>query len=235
MVFAAVDCGATSMRSGIGQKLVRELLHFGGHGRREKQRLPRCGQQLADALDVGDEAHVEHAVALVDDDDFHRRKQQLTAPGVIEQAPRRGDQHVRAAIELAELVVEGHTADQQRHGQLVVDAELLECLRHLGGQLAGWFKDERARHSRAGAAGFKARKHREHEAAGLTGAGLGDADHVAAAITAGMARVWIGVGLVNPAAATDFKTLALRPRLSKVIFIGSVLNASVPNPKFACR
>ena len=40
---------------------------FRRHGGREKQRLPREGHKLADALDVRDKAHVEHAVGFVDD------------------------------------------------------------------------------------------------------------------------------------------------------------------------
>ncbi len=85
------------------------------HGGREEQRLPARRQQLADALDVGDEAHVEHAVGFVDDQDLDAGQQDLAAPEVVEQAARRGDQHVDAAVELLELVVERDAADQQRH------------------------------------------------------------------------------------------------------------------------
>ena len=55
------------------------------------------GHQLADALDVGDEAHVEHAVGLVDDQDLDAGQQQLAALEMVEQAAGRGDQHVDAA------------------------------------------------------------------------------------------------------------------------------------------
>ena len=79
-----------------------------------------------------------------------------------------------------QLVVERDAADQQRHGELVVDAVLLEALRHLGGELARRRQDQRARHARPRAAAFEPRQHRQHEAGGLAGAGLGDAEHVAA-------------------------------------------------------
>ena len=73
------------------------------------------GRQLEDALDVGDEAHVEHAVGFVDHHDLHAGQQQLAALEVVEQAAGRGDQHVDAAVELGFLVAEGDAADQQRH------------------------------------------------------------------------------------------------------------------------
>ncbi len=81
----------------------------GRHGGREEQRLAGEGQHLADALDVGDEAHVEHAVGLVDDEDFHRVQKELAAFAVVPSAAGRRDQHVGAALELAFLLVEGDT------------------------------------------------------------------------------------------------------------------------------
>ena len=179
MVAAAVACGATSMRSGLVQEFVGEALDFRRHGRREEQRLPREGEELADALDVGNEAHVEHAVGLVDHQDLDAVEKQLAALEMIEQPARRRDHHVGAAIELAVLVVIGHAANQERHGQLVVLAEDLEMLGHLGGKLAGGLEDQGARHARPGASALEPRQHRQHEGRGLAGPGLRDAEHVA--------------------------------------------------------
>ena len=83
----------------IGQELVGEALDFRRHGGREEQRLAGEGQDLADPLDVRDEAHVEHAVGLVDDEDLDAGEEDLAAADVIEEAPRRGDQDVDAAVE----------------------------------------------------------------------------------------------------------------------------------------
>ena len=55
------------------------------------------GVELEDALDVRNEAHVEHAVGFVDDHHLDAGEQQLAALEVIEQAAGRGDQHVDAA------------------------------------------------------------------------------------------------------------------------------------------
>ena len=98
---------------------------------------------------------------------------------MIEQAARRGDQHVDAAVEPLQLVVERDAADQQRQAQLVIDPVLLEALRHLGGQLACRGQDERARHARPRPSGLQPCQHGQHEARGLAGARLGDAEHVA--------------------------------------------------------
>ncbi len=99
---------------------------------------------------------------------------------MIEQAAGGGDEHVHAAIELLVLVVERGAADQERHVQLVVLAVALEAFRHLGGQFAGGLQDERAGHAGLGAAAGQELDHRESEGGGLAGAGLGDADDVAA-------------------------------------------------------
>ena len=50
----------------------------------------------------------------------------------------------------------------------------------LRGEFARRLEDERARHARARAALFQHGEHRQHEGGGLAGAGLRDAEHVAA-------------------------------------------------------
>ena len=162
------------------QELLGEARDFGRHRGREEQRLARERHQLADPLDVRDEAHVEHAVGLVDDEDLDAGEQQLAALVEVEQAAGRRDQHVGAAHDLRFLVAEGHAADQQGDVELVVRAVLDEAFLDLRSQFAGGFEDERARHARAGAAAFEPREHGQREGCGLAGARLGDAENVAA-------------------------------------------------------
>ena len=164
---------------GLVQEAVDEALDLRRHGRREEQGLTREGEELADALDVGNEAHVEHAVGLVDDENFDAVEEQLAALEMVEQAARRGDHHIGAAIELAVLLVVGHAADQKRHGELVVLAENLEMLGDLCGKLARRLQDQRARHAGSRPASLEPRQHRQHEGCRLAGAGLGNAEHVA--------------------------------------------------------
>ncbi len=61
----------------------------------------------------------------------------------------------------------------------MVDAVFGETFLDLRGELAGRFKNEGARHARAGAAFFQHGQHWQHEGRGFTGAGLRDAEHVA--------------------------------------------------------
>ena len=55
-----------------------------------------------------------------------------------------------------------------------------KLLGDLRGEFARRLENERARHARAGAALFQHGEHRQHEGGGLAGAGLRDAEHVAA-------------------------------------------------------
>src|SRR5262245_65799757 len=57
----------------IFKKGVDQALDLRRHRGREEQRLPARGEQLTDALDVRNEAHVEHAVRLVEDEDLRAR------------------------------------------------------------------------------------------------------------------------------------------------------------------
>ncbi len=84
------------MQEGFG-----DPANFGRHGRREEQRLTGEGDQFADAFDVGDEAHVEHAVGFVDHRKFDPGEQQhCRVRGVVEQSSGRRDQHVDTRISL---------------------------------------------------------------------------------------------------------------------------------------
>ena len=164
----------------IVQELVGEFLNLRRHGRGVEQRLAREGQLLADLFDIRDEAHVEHAVGFVDDEDVDLAQHQLAAAEMIHQAARCRDQHVHATIQLAVLIVEGGAADEQRHRKLVVFAVLLEILGHLGGEFAGRFQNERTGHARLGAAPREHLDHGQGEGGGLARSGLRDADHIAA-------------------------------------------------------
>ncbi len=164
---------------GVHQERVGEPPDLGRHGGREEQRLADPRQEPDDALDIGDEAHVEHAVGFVDHQDLDVREQDLAALEQVDQPARRRDQHVDAAVELALLVGEAFAADEQRHVELVVLAIDLERLGHLGRELARRLEDERARHARPGAAGGQDVDHRQGEGGGLAGAGLGAAENVA--------------------------------------------------------
>jgi hypothetical protein len=148
--------------------------------RGEEQGLTGEGNKLHDALDVGDEPHVEHPVGLVDHEKLDTGEQELAPLEMIEQAPWRRDQHVDAPGDFGILITEGHAADEQGHGEPVVDAVLVEVVLDLRGKLACRLENQRARHPRPGPAGFQKGQHGQGEGCRLTRARLGNAQHVAA-------------------------------------------------------
>ena len=161
------------MQEGLGQ-----LGDFRRHGGRKEQGLPGERHQLADLLDVGNEAHVEHAIRLVDDEDLDPGEKQLAAFREVEEATRRGDQNVCAAGDLGFLIGERHAADQQGDVELVVDAIFAESLFDLGREFARRLEDQRAGHPGAGAAAFQPGQHGQRKGGGFPGSGLGYAQHV---------------------------------------------------------
>ncbi len=72
-------------------------------------------------------------VGLIDNHDLHARQEKLAPLEMVEQASRRGDQHIDAAIELLHLVFKRHAADQKRPGQLLAGGVFIEG----GGDLIG--------------------------------------------------------------------------------------------------
>ena len=163
---------------GIGQELVRQLLDRRRHGGGKQHGLARFGQLITDEFDVGDEPHVEHPVRLVDHQQLASAEQNFPAFEQVHQSARRGDQHIHTFVQCFELVAHLHAADQQRHLEIVVGAILLEILRHLRREFAGWFQNQRSWHQRTAAAAGHHVDHRKHEAGGLARAGLRDADQV---------------------------------------------------------
>ena len=87
----------------VVQELLGQTRDLRRHGGREEQGLLARRRHLEDALDVGDEAHVQHAVGFIDDHDLHAGHQQLAALEMVQQASRRGDEDVRAALEVFDL------------------------------------------------------------------------------------------------------------------------------------
>ncbi len=163
------------MQEGFG-----DAADFGRHRRGEEQRLPRERHQLANPFDVGNEAHVQHAVGFVDDQQFNAGEQQSAALGMVEQPAGGCDQDVDAAGLFGVLIAERNAADQQRDVELLADAVFVEILFDLSRQFAGRLQDQGAGHPCPGAALFQHGEHGQDEGGGLAGAGLGDAENVAA-------------------------------------------------------
>ena len=73
-------------------------------------------------LDVADEAHVQHAVGLVQHQNLDVRQIDRFLLHVIEQAARRGDQDIHAASQALDLRVDVDAAEHRHRIELQVFA-----------------------------------------------------------------------------------------------------------------
>ena len=143
--------------------------------RREEQRLPVRRAQRDDAVERRAEAHVEHAVGLVDHERAHVVEREGAALELVLEPAGGGDDDVGPGgglglLEEADTAVDG--GDAERAGvsdrpQLVDD---------LGGELTRGGEDERRGAARLGG---RAVDHRDAEGERLAGAGGGAGEHVA--------------------------------------------------------
>ena len=129
----------------VEQELRGEPADLVGEGRREKQRLALRRKHADDALDVGDESHVQHAVGLVEDEDLHLAEVDRLLPDQVEEAPRRGDEDLDASLELFDLRVDVDAAVDHERSQRDVLAVGLDALMHLHRELARR-RDDQAAH-----------------------------------------------------------------------------------------
>ncbi len=164
---------------GVLQQLVRQVGDVLGEGRREQQVLALRRQTREDLLDVMDEAHVEHAVGFVQDQDLHMGEVDAALTHQVQQAAGAGHQHVDALGQGLHLGIHADAAEDAGAGQGQVAGVHLEAVVHLGGQLAGRGQDQYPGLARDAAVGFvrvavgeEAFENREGEAPGLASASL---------------------------------------------------------------
>ena len=89
-----------------------ELADHAGERRREEERLAVLRHAREDRVELLLEAHVEHAVGLVQHQELDARESHAAAVEVILEAARRGDGDVERLPHLRELQPEGHAAHQ---------------------------------------------------------------------------------------------------------------------------
>jgi len=70
------------------QEIIGQFLDVRGHGGGEKQRLTPARKALYDPADIRQEAHVEHVIRFVKDQDLNLGQIQGTAVNVIQEPPR---------------------------------------------------------------------------------------------------------------------------------------------------
>ncbi len=161
------------------ERLRRQLLHFEREGGGEKHRLALRRHGRDDAPDVGQEAHVEHAVAFVEDEDFDPVHLRVSLRDQVEQAARTGDEDLHAVSQRLDLGSGPDSAVDGRAPQPRPGREDADHVVDLVGQFARRRDDEGARRVARSFEQFV--ENGEDERGGLAGPGLRGADDVASA------------------------------------------------------
>jgi hypothetical protein len=102
---------------------------------REHEVLAALRQELDDALDIGQETHVQHAVSLVKDEDLDLAQVRDLLPDQVEQPARRGDEDLDPGAQRLDLWLHGDAAVDdrraERHGPPVRPDALVDLHRQL--------------------------------------------------------------------------------------------------------
>ncbi len=130
-----------------------------------------CGQQTDDAADVVDEAHVQHAVGLVQHQDFDVAQVDRALLHVVQQPARRRDDDVDAAAQFLDLRIDVHAAENRGRAQRLVLAVGAHAFLHLRREFAGRHQDQAADRA-ARALLVENLQQRQREAGGLAGTRL---------------------------------------------------------------
>ncbi len=144
-------------------------------GGREEHRLAVLRQLAHDAVDLRQEAHVEHPVGLVQHEGLDAAELDVAALDVVLQAARRGDDDVRV-VEAPRLLADAGAAVGDRELQPLRLRDRREVVPHLHGELAGGHEHEGARPLPGGP--VQALDDRDRERQGLARARLGLGKHV---------------------------------------------------------
>jgi hypothetical protein len=135
-------------------------------------------QHLEDPLDVADEAHVEHAIGFVENENLHFGERNCALFAQVQQPAGCRHQDVAACAGLVDLRLLGDAAEDHLRAQVDVLAVVGDALRDLRSELARRRQHQRARV--APVAGAQLLQQRQREAGGLAGTGLRAGEHVAA-------------------------------------------------------
>ena len=112
--------GVTWTEAGSCEQPVGEAPDLIGERRREEQVLAARRQDREDLADVADEAHVEHPVGLVEDEDLDPRQVDGALAEMVEQPAGRRDDDLGAAAQGADLRIEADAAVDRRRADRVL-------------------------------------------------------------------------------------------------------------------
>ena len=148
-----------------------------GNSRGEQRGLSHLGHLADNSFHIGQKAHVEHAVGLIEHEMLHVAQIERPSFQVIEQPTRSGHDDVGAATERLELLAVANAAVKDSAAQVTESRKGADRFFHLAGEFACGDKNEGTR----GALRLVLlRKDGEREGGRFAGARLCAADQVAA-------------------------------------------------------
>ena len=183
----------------VAQNGLREIDDAGREGRREEQRLAVRWQQRDDFFHIAGEAHVEHPVHFVQDEELDTGEIHGALFDEIDQTAGSRHQDVHAAAHRGDLRILADATVDQRLLETDVSTVSGETLADLAGQFAGRCQHQRAALARLDLLGplVDRMEDRQGETRCFAGAGLGATEKVAAFQQQrnglGLDRRWSGV------------------------------------------
>ena len=160
---------------GILQRKGRQRSDLRRDGGREKQRLALLRALLHDTAHIRHEAHVQHPVHFIEDEDFQMPQVNRPLLHEIQQTTGSGDQHIHAGFEAFALFAVAHPAVNEEGTDARFAAVFQKLFFHLPGQFAHRFQDQDAEFSRAAEHG----ENREGKGGGFPAARLGRSNDIA--------------------------------------------------------
>jgi DNA helicase II / ATP-dependent DNA helicase PcrA len=141
----------------------------------EEARLALFGATLKDAADVGQKAHVQHAIRFIQHEVLYLVETDGAAVQIINETSGRGDEDIDTTLEHGGLFAVADPAENHPSTEIREAAEVAKGSLHLGGQFAGGFQHEDAR---TGGVLIQLGKDGQGKGSRLASAGLGTANHV---------------------------------------------------------
>ena len=164
--------------NGILQQRVHQIGDLRRHGGREKEGLLPLRQPFENLAHVVDEAHVQHPVGLVQDEDLQSLQRDEALVPEVHQPAGGGHQNVYPPLQRLHLGVLAHAAEDDGVAQLQVFAIGFKALADLDGQLPGGSENQSPDGPLEARFGLQALQNGGRKGTGLAGARLGAAQHI---------------------------------------------------------